>query len=876
VLFLLSGEWHPAPTLAQVPSGTPAYNVNAKWVTDRGSQVFDVMAYGAKCDGTTDDAAAINSAISAANPGYNYGGSYLPAGITLIPGGCAIGSTINVAGILEGIGSGSGQSGGAGAKCYLKWIGAAGSPMIRIYGRNTTVRDLGLIGNTTNLPSEAILIDNVTGYGEMGLIYNIYAGQYAGGGTGIQFTNGITWNGTTGGDSFKLDAIHVDHVSGACINNPNNGNASDEEIDNLFIEECGVGVLWQGLVTGNNWEFGPNTTADFVLGRSSGGTGPAVLVRGFVGGGTTPQFAKLYSGGLEIDGGAWVVPSSPTNPTLDASNSTSSVFLSNFSFSENTNPGQWPTIAGCTAAEPGSSYYGLNFINVGGIRPTDITCNAIYQDPRSSAEFEYKQVPSWNGFGTWTRNIIQIESGAFDWRRFDLLHEFDEYGGPVVVHQLPPPLSPACTPTGSGSTSYGYRVTSIANSANFSGETTPTAEVTCTNAATLGGSNTNLVKWAPMLGAVGYNIYCRTPGSELYCATVWANNDNAVFASGSSSLSWTDNGSATPSGAMPTVNTTGEVFGVADSYVNGTTWTHNKNWSIDGNGNASVASLTDSGLTAGNYVIAGTGGKLQNAGTSASFFTVNSINWPYCTQLDFSCSGYKEEWRHNWSGSAFPTAGTGGLGYNTMGSNTSTPGCVGNATENPDKMSCSWGTDAASGHGGSISQKTDVIPLSAGYKWIHKWRFQQPNYSTDLSHGEIFHIGIGNSPTTVSSFPGMVGICLDTTQSDAAWVICSDDGSSHRTTQSTGAGDANVHELIVYQVTSGEWVVSLDGGTYYCLTNAASGGCTTEGTATVINSAYLPTSGNLTMFINDTAESANTVTMRLYRTAGEVTGLSSQ
>ena len=48
-----------------MPAGTPTYNVNAKWVTDRGSQVYNVKAYGAKCDGVTDDSPAFAAAVVA-------------------------------------------------------------------------------------------------------------------------------------------------------------------------------------------------------------------------------------------------------------------------------------------------------------------------------------------------------------------------------------------------------------------------------------------------------------------------------------------------------------------------------------------------------------------------------------------------------------------------------------------------------------------------------------------------------------------------------------------------------------------------------------------------------------------------------------------
>ena len=57
---------------AQMPAGTPTYNVNAKWVTDRGSQVYNVKAYGAKCDGVTDDSAAFTAAVAALPGGTGY------------------------------------------------------------------------------------------------------------------------------------------------------------------------------------------------------------------------------------------------------------------------------------------------------------------------------------------------------------------------------------------------------------------------------------------------------------------------------------------------------------------------------------------------------------------------------------------------------------------------------------------------------------------------------------------------------------------------------------------------------------------------------------------------------------------------------------
>ena len=69
VLLAATGNWRPEAGLAQLPAGTPTYNANAKWVTDRGSQVYNVKAYGATGKGTTDDTTAIAATITAAGVG---------------------------------------------------------------------------------------------------------------------------------------------------------------------------------------------------------------------------------------------------------------------------------------------------------------------------------------------------------------------------------------------------------------------------------------------------------------------------------------------------------------------------------------------------------------------------------------------------------------------------------------------------------------------------------------------------------------------------------------------------------------------------------------------------------------------------------------
>lgn len=120
------------------------------------------------------------------------------------------------------------------------------------------------------------------------------------------------------------------------------------------------------------------------------------------------------------------------------------------------------------------------------------------------------------------------------------------------VSYLAPPTGLTATPTGSGSTVYGYRVSAV----NANGETLASTEVTCQNAATLVPSSVyNTVAWNAVSGATGYNLYGRTPGGELRILT------NFGF------QSYQDDGSIAPSGALPTSNTAAVVNTTAASPV---------------------------------------------------------------------------------------------------------------------------------------------------------------------------------------------------------------------------------------------------------------------------------------------------------------------
>lgn len=111
----------------------------------------------------------------------------------------------------------------------------------------------------------------------------------------------------------------------------------------------------------------------------------------------------------------------------------------------------------------------------------------------------------------------------------------------IVTEQVGTPVNEAFT-TGAGTLApgtYYYRVTAI----NAVGETLASTETS----HVLGGVGGVNVNWGATSGATGYKIYGRTTGAELLMDTVGA------------VTTWLDDGSITPSGALPTQNTTNGV-----------------------------------------------------------------------------------------------------------------------------------------------------------------------------------------------------------------------------------------------------------------------------------------------------------------------------
>jgi hypothetical protein len=94
------------------------------------------------------------------------------------------------------------------------------------------------------------------------------------------------------------------------------------------------------------------------------------------------------------------------------------------------------------------------------------------------------------------------------------------------------------------STTYYYRVSAI----NASGETLAFAEVSqATGTGGAGDAHVITVAWEEVEDATGYRVYGRATGAQEFMAEV----------EGGDTLTWDDDGSVTPDGALPAANTTG-------------------------------------------------------------------------------------------------------------------------------------------------------------------------------------------------------------------------------------------------------------------------------------------------------------------------------
>lgn len=563
--------------------------------------------FGAKMDGSTDDAAAAQKAID----GWKQTTNAPTAGAVTITGPMAIGATLNLIDnpvLLRGKGAfGSGGNDADNARNnYIKWVGAAGTPMLLIHSMGARVESLHLIGKSSARPSAAIeFSESGSSFADNLCVQNVWIGPMYGFDTdnGIQFTRGIYFSGSLDGDTNFLKRVFiVNCVTGIDIANTN---ASVDDFNTIQTIGCTTGlktVAPQVLIT--NWICALNDV-DLELAQQ----GVEVTLRNYVseGSGRMAVASSLSPLRLVVDGGGFLADGNSKFTTADysgkrafiqfkggAGGNGAWIDIQNFDLAATSNAPTpviqaWGTEDNVTGAVATQVYLRLQGVKGFTSKNIDVG-NDGYSNSTRVVEF----MPHPNG-GQVPPQITRFvqnsgygsEDNAFQNLRYDLLGKVNLYGGPFKVKSLPTPGTPGVFPTGTGATTYSYRIVAL----TYDGHTAPSGAGTGTNAASLDSTHFNDVVWQPVPGAYAYAVYGRTSGSELLLTTLGLEDLlNGVTI-------WRDSGSLTPSGALPSSNTTGNVV-------------------IDG-------SLTVSGIsmTAGELLIASITVSTEN-GAKQNLFTV--------------------------------------------------------------------------------------------------------------------------------------------------------------------------------------------------------------------------------------------------------------
>lgn len=524
--------------------------------------------WGAIGDGDSANATVNTAAIQKCLDGFNPTTLVLysdvsRAGIVELTGGYWIDDTITMHYASQTLrGQGWGTGGATAHRSYLRAAaGLVAKPMVKITDCwGSGIEKLFFIGHGTSKPSCAIeFAENPDGGRPHGLDFSFLSHVYIGdmGGyspvSGKQFTDGIIFTGLVDGDSNSFRHVSVNGCDNSGIDNTNNPNAADTHWDSLIITNCGSGFKCNSHVVGTNWLFALNDV-DLNLSGAS-----AKMQLRHIGSEGSGRLATLTGQGVKliILGGTWqcggnFTPADSGNDRwiIDAQVSfTQYVHIEDFEWIGSGSSFKNPVIRIGTSG--GSSDSLLRLINTN-FGSTNIKVAESGSTLTSYASVEIStRIPSGLSAPIYSRVILdpnRTEDRTFQTSRYDFTGKLGTYGGPFNVKRLAAPTGvTASAAVGSGATTYSYKVVALTHD----GKSFPSSAATCTNAASLGVSNKNLVSWLQVIGAYAYEIYGRSSGSEQLLITLPADDMRSGF-------QWAyDDGTLTPSGALPTVNNTG-------------------------------------------------------------------------------------------------------------------------------------------------------------------------------------------------------------------------------------------------------------------------------------------------------------------------------
>lgn len=170
-------------------------------VTDQGAQVFNVKAYGAKCDGSTDDTTSIQAAITAA--ASVSGTVFVPSGVNP----CVIASFITLPGQMTLRGAGNGAASGS----SLKFTGNGGGACTDAQASPVNTGFIRFSVGNVRVTGLSLLITNA---GAASCLFNLQDGSET---TGVEIDHDNILGSSATADTniairlYSVDTIKIHH-----------------------------------------------------------------------------------------------------------------------------------------------------------------------------------------------------------------------------------------------------------------------------------------------------------------------------------------------------------------------------------------------------------------------------------------------------------------------------------------------------------------------------------------------------------------------------------------------------------------------------------------------------------------------------------------